>query len=207
MKRPILILIIVFICCGEFSCTNINSSDDSKLIWDFSKQKVYVYSYSKKQDTKNKTGINNNYDQKYMKRDGRFYIQSTDKLLAHLIYPNALTSLSLYDEKTKSIDTMSFINVGFTKYNIKPNECFIDSDSLILFPQFSKKLEKGSKDTLQTYFKFNSPIAMLLANGYNIVEYIGDTIFENQKCVMIKGKFGISNIVLPKDFSSNLKIS
>lgn len=188
-----------------YSCNK--SHDNSTSTWDFTKQKVYVYNYSKKQDTKNKIKIDNPWEQKYMTRSGKFYIQSTNKQLANLLYPNATTFLKLVDEKTQTNDTMSFLSIGFAKYNLSARGSFLDSDSLILFPHFSKKLIKGNKDTLPAFFKFNAPVVKLLAKGFYILEYSSDTVFAKRNCAVLQGKFMISDLILPHEFAGEIKIS
>lgn len=202
MKKILTLLVIAF---SVFSCKN--NGDNSAPTWDFSKRKVYIYSYSKKQETKNKTKIDNPWELKYMSRTGKFYIQSASNSKANFLYPNATTFLKLYNEKTLTSDTMSFLSMGFAKYNLSAEGNFLDSDSLILFPHFSKKLVKGNKDTLRAFFKFNAPVAKLLAKGYYMLEYSSDTIFQKRNCAVFQGKFMISDIVSPQEFDGELRIS
>ena len=203
MRKEILTLLIIALSIP--GCKN--NVDNSSPTWDFSKKKVYIYSYSKTQDTKNKTKIDNAWEQKYMSRSGKFYIQSASNSKANLLYPNATTFLKLYNEKTQTNDTMSFLSTGFAKYNLSAGGSFLDSDSLILFPHFSKKLIKGNKDTLPAFFKFNAPVAKLLAKGFYILAYSSDTVFAKRNCAVLQGKVMISDLVSPQEFAGELKIS
>jgi hypothetical protein len=194
---------------GFILLTLISCADKKSFTWDFSSQKKIIYSYSQIIESKNQLGVNNILNKSKTIANGSLNVIVKDNNLANLSITDLKLNMIQFNKDGIAGDTLKNATSMSIPQNMKSNGVF-DTENKniifdIIFPLPLKSLEVGQKDKIPMRIPFNIENSKLFVNGFNTLEYIGDELFENKKCAVLKGVINVSDLKVPEIYKGIYK--
>lgn len=188
---------------------NSNGSSNTEFIWDFSKEKKYVYSYSQTVNAENQMSKNGLTSKSYMTGNGNVNVRVKSNNLADLSLTNIEMSMIMFNEDGTPRDTMTNTVPANVVQDMKPNGSFgqenVDVLFDILFPLPSYDLKDGESDKILMKIPFNANGSRLFSEGYNTLTFSGYKTVEGRKCAVLKGKLDVSKLKIPEELEGQYK--
>ncbi len=212
MRKILFGIFILFLAsCGNEKSSNTTDSINSKFIWDFSKTKKLIYSFSQTTNNENKMTPDEPADKSHSTAVGNLKIRIKDNNLADLSLIDIEQNRISYDTDGNPQDTMNHKSPPTVIQDMKPDGSFSDSNIEImfkmLFPLPSKDLSKGEKDKIEMNMPFNVNGSRLTAKGFNTLEFSGFKTIKERECAVLVGSIDISDMEIPEELNGEYKNS
>ena len=208
------ILTLFIISCGSNDAkkeNKNNNSENAEFIWDFSKKKKFIYSYSQTVNGTNKMDKDRPADKSLMNGKGYLNVRVKENNLAALSLTDLEIDMIMFNENGTPKDTMSNKTPATVIQDMKPNGSFTDPNSNVmfdlLFPLPASDLKVGESDKISMQIPFNANGSRLFSKGFNELTFKGYETIEGRKCAVLKGKIDISELEIPEELKGEYKSS
>ena len=208
------ILTLFIICCGSNDAkkeNKNNNSENTEFIWNFSKKKKFIYSYSQTVNGTNKMDKDRPADKSLMNGKGYLNVRVKENNLADLSLTDLEIDMIMFNENGTPKDTMSNKTPATVIQDMKPNGSFTDPNSNVmfdlLFPLPASGLKVGESDKISMQIPFNANGSRLFSKGFNELTFKGYETIEGRKCAVLKGKIDISELEIPEELKGEYKSS
>jgi hypothetical protein len=208
------ILTLFIISCGSNDAkkeNKNNNSENAEFIWDFSKKKKFIYSYSQTVNGTNKMDKDRPADKSLMNGKGYLNVRVKENNLADLSLTDLEIDMIMFNENGTPKDTMSNKTPATVIQDMKPNGSFTDPNSNVmfdlLFPLPASDLKVGESDKISMQIPFNANGSRLFSKGFNELTFKGYETIEGRKCAVLKGKIDISELEIPEELKGEYKSS
>lgn len=215
MRKIILgITILILASCGIEKSTNKtidSNAENTSFIWDFSKKKKFIYSFTQTVNNENKMDKDRPSDKTIMNGKGFLNVRVKENNLADLSLTDLEIEMIMFNEDGTPRDTMSNKTPATVIQDMKPNGSFSDPNSNILFdilfPLPSTDLKIGDSEKIAMQIPFNANGSILFSKGFNELTFKGYETIDGKKCAVLKGKMDISKLEIPEELKGEYKSS
>lgn len=205
MKKIFGLALVILIGCANQN----NKSEQKTFVWDFSKKKNYIYSYSQTVASESKIGKDQPVNKSRIIGNGNLNVRVKENNLADLSLTNLKMDMIMFNENGIPEDTISNTAPASVIKDMKPNGTFeADNRNIIfdlVFPLPSKKLKVGEQDKIPMRMPFSVNGLSLFMKGYHTLEFVGMENIDGKKCAVLKGKIDISNLEIPEGLNGTCK--
>ncbi|GAB5418027.1 MAG: hypothetical protein Crog4KO_31070 [Crocinitomicaceae bacterium] len=188
-----------------------DGSNNTEFIWDFSKEKKYVYSYSQTVNAENQMSKNGSISKSFMAGNGNVNIRVKSNDLADLSLTNLELSMVSFNDDGTPRDTTTDMMPTNVVQDMKPNGRFGEPSTDVLFdmlfPLPSYDFKEGESDKIPMKMPFNANGSRLFSEGYNTLTFSGFKTIEGRKCAVLKGEIDISKLEIPEELDGDYKSS
>ncbi len=214
MKKLILLVsTLVLVGCGDQSSHSTKSGDtsDSKFVWDFSKQRTFIYSFSQTAENENKMGRTQPTNKSHITAVGHLHVRVKDHNLADLSFVDVKTEMTFFEEDGTPRDTISQDSPLNVIQDMNPDGSFDDSNSElmfgILFPLPNIEARKGESSDISMKMPFNANGSRLYAKGQNTLTFTGFEEVEGITCAVLEAEIDISELDIPDELPGEYESS
>ncbi|MCB0798604.1 MAG: hypothetical protein KDB85_13385 [Chitinophagales bacterium] len=205
--------ILIFASCGNGNTKSnkAENSNESQFQWDFSKQRIFIYSFSQTVNGENKMDKDRPAAKTYITGVGHLNVRVKENNLADLSLTDIEMKMILFNEDGTPRDTMTQKAPTNVVQDMKPDGSFGDSNTDILFdmlfPLPNKNLEKGDSDKIPMQMPFNVNGSRLYSKGQNTLTFTGYEEIEGRNCAVLKGVIDISKLDIPEELKGEYECS
>ncbi|RYM34109.1 hypothetical protein ERX46_09115 [Brumimicrobium glaciale] len=203
-------VIILLSSCGSIPKEKVAvDSKNKQFIWDFSKEKIYVYSYTQAVETENKMSKSEATTKTFMTGKGNLNVQVKPNNLADLSLTNLKLSMIMFNKDGTPRDTMTNETAPTVAQDMRPNGSFDEPNSNtlfnIVFPLPSIDLKEGQSDKIPMKIPFNANGSVLFSKGFNTLTFVGFKTIQDRKCAVLEGIIDISKLEKPEELKGEYK--
>lgn len=215
MKNLILLVsALALVSCGDNRSHSTRSGDttESKFVWDFSKERTFIYSFSQEVQNENNMGRTETVEQKtYMTATGHLHVRVKDNNLADLSFIDIKTKMVSYEDDGTPGDTIAHDSPLNIVQDMKPDGSFDDSNSEImfglLFPLPNIQAKEGESGHIPMKLPFNANGSRLFAKGQNTLTFTGFEEVEGITCAVLEGEIDVSDLDVPEELTGEYESS
>ena len=188
---------------------NVNQDKKAQFVWDFSKQKTFVYSFTQTVQVKDMSDKNNPPRKNKTVVIGKLKIEVKPEHKANLKMTDIKMNVIEYNLDGTSKDTLVQQMPGQSVADMNPDGSFANSNHNILFdilfPLPKTDLSIGGTEALALEMPFTAEETALFIKGQNALTFSGYETYESKECAVLKGTIDVSELDLPEHIKGNYK--
>lgn len=199
--------------CGSNkpSANENDHSEGAHLAWDFSKQRIFIYSYTQFTESEMTLSKEEDADKTHVDGEGLINVRVKEDGLADVSMNDLTLEFIEYDEEGNPLDTNQQDAPVTVLQNMGTNGIFADNASNIMFDGLfslpGKELQQGESVDFPMKVPFNANGSPLFVKGQNTLTFIGYEELEGRDCAVIEGAIDISDLEVPEELKGTFTCS